>query len=73
MNLSAGLAVQFFDFSVTLFLKLGIETRKIAPFNPQFLKNQRNRGLFAAQIGKANNNLDGTAQTPKVLLLRIMQ
>lgn len=38
MNLSAGLAVRFFDFSVTLFLKLGIETRKIAPFNPQFLK-----------------------------------
>ena len=38
MNFSAGLAVRFFDFSVTLFLKLGIETRKIAPFNPQFLK-----------------------------------
>ena len=56
MNLSAGLAVQFFDFSVTLFLKLGIETRKIAPFNPQFLKNQRNRALLVAQKRSINQN-----------------
>lgn len=56
MNFSAGLAVRFFDFSVTLFLKLGIETRKIAPFNPQFLKNQRNRALLAAQKRSINQN-----------------